>query len=94
MTRTYNKVTDYQRLNLVEVKAQGHTIKEAAKIVGIPYENAKAIMRVYKQEFRTNKHTVRNRYKTKDKLKNLSVIQIAKNKVPSPKLSAGQPTIA
>ena len=78
----------------MEVKAQGHTIKEAAKIVGIPYENAKAIMRVYKQEMRTNKHTVRNRYKTKDKLKNLAIIQIANNSVPAPKLSTSQPNIS
>lgn len=44
----------------------GKTIKDAARIVNIPYENAKAIFRVFRQEMRTSKHTNRQRFKIKD----------------------------
>ena len=39
------------------------TIKDAAKVVEIKYENAKAIYRVFKNEKRTDKRKNRFRYK-------------------------------
>lgn len=85
MTRKYIKITDQQRHQLVEVKNQGHTIKDAAKLVDIPYENAKAIMRVYRREMRTNKHTVRNRFKTpkhEDPILNVNMATVTMPTIP------------
>jgi len=39
------------------------TIKDAARLVDIKYENAKAIYRVYRKEQRTSKRRNRFRYK-------------------------------
>ena len=50
MTRKYSKVPDEQRAKLIELINMNMTIKDAAKIVKIKYENAKAIYRVYKNE--------------------------------------------
>ena len=53
MTRKYAKVTDEQRLSLIEMIRNNMTIKDAARQVDIKYENAKAIYRVYRKEQRT-----------------------------------------
>lgn len=63
MTRKYAKVPDEQRAKLIELINMNMTIKDAAKIVKIKYENAKAIHRVYKNEQRTDKRRNRFRYK-------------------------------
>ena len=48
MTRKYDKVSNEQRAKLIELINMNMTIKDAAKIVGVKYENAKAIHRIYK----------------------------------------------
>ena len=63
MTRKYAKVTDEQRLSLIEMIRNNMTIKDAARQVEIKYENAKAIYRVYRKEQRTQK--LRNRFRKK-----------------------------
>ena len=55
MARKYIKVSDEQRLKLIKIQAQGKTIKEAAQDLGISYENAKAIIRVFKKDQRIAK---------------------------------------
>jgi transposase-like protein len=51
--RRYEKITNEQRKNLIEmVEQQGHKIKKAAAELDIPYENAKAIFRVYRKDSR------------------------------------------
>lgn len=62
MKRTYNRVTDEQRLKLIELTQESEvTIKAAAEMLNISYENAKAINRVFKHEDRTEKRKKRNR---------------------------------
>ena len=49
----YQFVTDRERCHLIDlVEAKSMTVKSAAKIAKIPYENAKAIVRVYRKEGR------------------------------------------
>jgi len=48
MKRTYTKVTDDQRLELIDLLNENLSIREASDRVGINYENAKAIYRVYR----------------------------------------------
>ena len=63
MTRKYAKVSDDKRQHLIDMINKNMTIKDAAKLVDIKYENAKAIYRVYKNERRTDKRKNRFRYK-------------------------------
>ena len=64
MKRQYAKITNEKRKLLIEnVQANGRKIKEAAIELDIPYENAKAILRVYKKEERSEKQTHRFRLK-------------------------------
>ena len=48
--RAYTKVTDEQRLELIRLLDQNMSIKDASDQMGINYENAKAIFRVYRLE--------------------------------------------
>ena len=57
--RTYVKVTDAQRLDLISRISSGQKIVEACKEVGICYENAKAIHKVYLKEKRVVKRQCR-----------------------------------
>jgi hypothetical protein len=51
--RRYEKITNVQRKGLIEmVEQKGYKIKKAAIELDIPYENAKAIFRVYRKESR------------------------------------------
>jgi molybdenum-dependent DNA-binding transcriptional regulator ModE len=50
MVRQYQHITDAQRKRLVELIESGSSIVRAANEVGINYENAKAINRIFKQE--------------------------------------------
>ncbi len=63
MTRNYLKVSDDLRQRLISLINQNMTIKDAARLVDIKYENAKAIYRVYRKEKRTSKRRNRFRYK-------------------------------
>lgn len=63
MTRNYSKVPDEKRQLLIDMIQQNMTIKDAARLVQIKYENAKAIYRVYRREQRTDKR--RNRFRAK-----------------------------
>lgn len=63
MTRNYSKVSDDKRKRLIDMINSKMTIKDAARIVDIKYENAKAIYRVYRREQRTDKRRNRFRYK-------------------------------
>ena len=48
--RRYEKITNIQRKSLIEkVENEGYKIKKAADELDIPYENAKAIFRVYRK---------------------------------------------
>ena len=53
--RAYTKVTDEKRLELIDLLNQNMSIKEASDQMGINYENAKAIYRVYRLEQRKTK---------------------------------------
>ena len=55
MVRDYTKVNDEMRKILVKLISEGKTIKEAANIINIKYENAKAIYRIYRTELRVDK---------------------------------------
>lgn len=49
--RRYEKITNVQRKGLIDmVEQQGFKIKQAAAELAIPYENAKAIFRVYRTQ--------------------------------------------
>ena len=40
----YNKVTNEQRMDMINlIYSDKHTIKEAARLTGIPYPNAKVV---------------------------------------------------
>ena len=52
----YQYVSDREREQLIDlVVSKALTIKVSAEICRIPYENAKAIVRVYRQEGRTKR---------------------------------------
>jgi molybdenum-dependent DNA-binding transcriptional regulator ModE len=54
MVRQYTQITDEDRNTLVAlIHEEGHSISQAAKALGIPYDNAKAINRTYLKENRT-----------------------------------------
>ena len=53
--RPYTKVTDQQRTQLIDLLDQNMSIKDASDTMGINYENAKAIFRVYRLEKRKTK---------------------------------------
>ncbi len=56
MVRQYVQVTDDQRRDLVRlIHNDGHSIASAAKIIDVPYDNAKAINRTFLKEKRVNK---------------------------------------
>ena len=63
MVREYTRVTDDTRASLIKFIQEGKSIKEAAELVGINYENAKAINRMFRQEHRTEKKKHRIRLK-------------------------------
>ena len=48
--RSYTKVKDSQRNELIALLDQNMSIKDASDQMGINYENAKAIFRVYRLE--------------------------------------------
>jgi hypothetical protein len=51
MKRRYEKITNDKRKSLIDyVQTSGYKIKQAALELDIPYENAKAIFRVYRKE--------------------------------------------
>jgi len=56
MVKRYNLLTNKQRLDLIRlVHQEGLTIKEAAKMLAIPYPNAKAVNKTFEREQRTKK---------------------------------------
>jgi hypothetical protein len=56
MVKKYNLLSNLQRLELCRlVHEEGLTIKKAAKIVNIPYPNAKAVNKTFEREKRTIK---------------------------------------
>ena len=57
--RAYAKVTDRQRAELLNLLQQNISIREASEQLGINYENAKVIYRVYRLENRTTKQIKR-----------------------------------
>ena len=57
--RSYMKVSDEQRAQLLNLLSQKMTISDAAEQVGVKYENAKAIFRVYRLEKRKTKRSKR-----------------------------------
>lgn len=63
MAREYNHVSDEQRRQLLAQIKAGKNIRQASEAVGMNYENAKAINRIYRDEERTDKKTTRNRLK-------------------------------
>ena len=63
MVRDYTRVTDETRAQLINYIKEGKSIKDAAELVNINYENAKAINRMYRQENRTEKKKHRIRLK-------------------------------
>lgn len=63
MVRQYTKVNDEMRKQLISFIREGKPIKEAAREINIKYENAKAIVRIYRNELRTDKRKSRFRYK-------------------------------
>lgn len=67
MVREYTRVHDDTRATLIKLIHEGKSIKEAAEIVDINYENAKAINRMYRQENRVEKKKHRIRVKKFDK---------------------------
>ena len=55
-SRGYKLISDKKRHMLIDlIQKQNMKIIDAAEIMDIPYENAKAIFRIYKQEGRTTK---------------------------------------
>jgi transposase len=56
MVRAYEKISNERRKALIElIEGDNLGIKVAAKTLGIPYENAKAILRVYRKDQRLKK---------------------------------------
>lgn len=63
MVREYKRVTDDTRSQLIKHIKEGKSIKQAAELAGINYENAKAINRIYKRETRVSMK--KNRFRTR-----------------------------
>ena len=61
MTRQYKKVNDQQRQTLISFYEETQSVKIAAKMLRITYENAKVIIRTYKHEGRATKKITQNR---------------------------------
>lgn len=61
--RNYARVSDELRQQLIALVDNDYTIKEAASMLGIKYENAKIIYRVYIREGRDAKKKTRIRKK-------------------------------
>ena len=56
MVKKYMLLTNKQRMELCRlIHEEGLTIKEAAKVSGIPYPNAKAVNKIFEREQRTQK---------------------------------------
>jgi molybdenum-dependent DNA-binding transcriptional regulator ModE len=56
MVKKYILLSNLQRSELCRlVHEEGLTIKEAARMTGIPYPNAKAVNKTYEREMRTLK---------------------------------------
>ena len=61
VTRRYKKVNDQQRQALISFYEETQSVKIAAKMLRITYENAKVIIRTYKNEGRATKKITQNR---------------------------------
>ena len=58
MTRKYNTTSNKQRYQFIKlIDGQDYSIKEAADMVGINYENAKVIQRIYRSQGRVAKRS-------------------------------------
>jgi len=56
MVKKYTLLTNKQRMELCRlIHHEGLTIKEAARVTGIPYPNAKAVNKTFEREQRTQK---------------------------------------
>ena len=56
--RHYQSISNDKRVELIRlVHEEKRSVKDAAKMLEIPYENAKAINKVYKREGRVEKKT-------------------------------------
>ena len=56
MVRSYHQICDLKRARLIKLILENHiTISTAAKMVDIPYDNAKVIYRIYRKENRVSK---------------------------------------
>ena len=53
--RKYARINDELRQQLISLLDNNMSIKDAAKQIGINYENAKVINRIYREEGRTSK---------------------------------------
>ena len=54
--RRYVRITDNQRVQLVKyIEKYLMTIADASRLIGIPYENAKSIYKIYKSTGRVEK---------------------------------------
>jgi len=65
MTRKYTQISNYKRQDLIDKIQKGMSIKNASLVTGVPYENAKAIYRVFKSEMRVDKRKIRQRSRMK-----------------------------
>ena len=60
MVKSYVLLSNFQRTELCRlVHEEGLTIKEAARMTGIPYPNAKAVNKTYEREMRTIKKHIK-----------------------------------
>jgi transposase len=65
MVKKYRRLSDKERHELIVlVHTQGYTIKDASKMLNIPYPNAKAVNQTYLHEHRTAKKSFRIRLKS------------------------------
>ena len=56
MVKKYILLTNKQRMDLIRlIHHEGLTIKDAARVTGIPYPNAKAVNKIFEKEQRTQK---------------------------------------
>lgn len=76
MTKKYHILNNNQRTELCRlIHDEGLTIKEAARLIDIPYPNAKAVNKVYENERRTNKKIVRTKNNFKYLLDDQPVVE-------------------
>lgn len=66
MVRQYVQISDKKRNDLISIiSTQNVSIARAAQILGIPYDNAKAINRTYQRERRITKIDYKERYNSR-----------------------------